>query len=100
MAKVKINTDIVSNTLLPLAKNETNKISNVISMANSVSFPNGEYNWSSIINELDDCREMSVKYCNWLSSINERFINNTNSCIDEINSTTITEIKRRATIVK
>lgn len=100
MAKVKIDTDVVSNTLLPLAKNEINKLSNVISVASTVSYPNGEYNWSSIVNELEDCREQANKYYNWIANVNNKFINMTTDCVDDISSTAVTEIKRRTTIVK
>lgn len=100
MSKVKIDTDSISNTLLPLASNEINKLNSVISMANSFSFPSGEYNWSSIINELEDCKEQANKYSNWISNINDRFINNISDRVEDINITAITEIKKRNTVVK
>lgn len=100
MSKVKIDTDMVSNTLLPLANNEINKLNGVISIANTVSFPNGEYNWSAIVGEIEDCREQANKYYNWISNVNEKFVNSATDCVDEINNTSITEIKRRTTVVK
>lgn len=100
MAKMKIDTDVIANTLLPLAKSEISKLSGVISMANAVSFPNGEYNWSSIIGELEDCREEANKYYNWIENINDKFVNNMNDRIEEISTVAITEIKKRVSGVK
>lgn len=100
MSKMCIDTNVISNTLLPLSKNEISKLGSVISMANSVSFPNGEFNWSSIIGELEDCKNQATKYYNWMENIKEKFVNNMNDRIEEINTTTVTEIKKRTTGVK
>lgn len=100
MAKMSIDTDVISNTLLPLTKNEISKLNSVISIANSVSFPNGEYNWSAIVGELEDCREQASKYYNWLENIKDKFVNNMNDRVEEINNTMVTEIKKRVTGVK
>ena len=54
MSKVTVDTDVISNSLLPLARSEVDKISNAISSANRVHFPNGEYNKSNIVEELKD----------------------------------------------
>ncbi len=100
MSKMSIDTDAISNTLLPLTKNEISKLNSVISIANSVSFPNGEYNWSGIVNELDDCKNQARKYYSWLENIRDKFVNNMNDRVDEINSVTVTEIKKRVSRVK
>ncbi len=100
MAKMSIDTDAISNTLLPLAKNEISRIDNAISIANSVSFPNGEYNWSAIVNELGDCKAQANKYYRWLENIKDKFVNNMSDRVDEISAVTVTEIKKRVTRVK
>lgn len=100
MSKMSIDTDAISNTLLPLSKNEISKLDNVISMANSVSFPNGEFNWSNVIGELEDCRDQAKKYYSWIGNIKDKFVNNMNDRVDEINATMVVEIKKRVTGVK
>lgn len=100
MAKMSIDTDAISNTLLPLTKNEISKLGSVISIANSVSFPNGEYNWSAIVGELEDCKEQANKYYHWLENIKDKFVNNMSDRVEEINSVQITEIKKRSAGVK
>lgn len=100
MSKMSIDTDAISNTLIPLSKNEISKLNSVISMANSVSFPNGEFNWSNIVGELEDCRDQAKKYYGWIENIKDKFVNNMNDRVDEINATMVVEIKKRVTGVK
>lgn len=100
MAKVNVDTDVISNNLLPLAKSEVDKISNAISSANRVHFPNGEYDWSGIVGELYDCREESNKYARWVADIKDKYVNHMVTRVDEINSISIIELKKHISIVK
>jgi len=100
MAKMNIDTDVISRTLLPLAKNEITKLGNVISIAEGVSFPSGEYNWSGIVSELEDIRELTNKYYNWLVNTNDKFNNNISDRVEEIVNSNVTEIKKHGGLVK
>lgn len=100
MTKINVDTDIISNNLLPLAKSEMDKISNAVYYANRVHFPNGEYDWPKIVGELNDCREESNKYIRWIADINEKYVNHLVDRIDDINSISIDELKKYISVVK
>ena len=48
MTKVSIDTDKISNSLLPIAQNEKNKLSSAKKCASKVSMPNGENYWRNV----------------------------------------------------
>lgn len=100
MAKINIDTNMIGNNLYPLAKNEVTKLSNAISLANRVFFPNGEYDWSGIVGDLNDCKQSIDKYIRWLEDMNEKYINHMTDRVDEISSVKITELKKHDMIVK
>lgn len=100
MPKINIDTDVISNSLLPLARSEIDKISSAVSSANRVHFPNGEYDWSEIMGELNDCREESNKYIRWIADINDKYVNHLVNRIDDINSISVSELKKYISVVK
>lgn len=100
MSKVSIDTDVISNILLPLSRSEVDRILNAISSANQVHFPNGEYNWSGIVGDLNDCKEEGNKYVGWISDMNDKYVNHMVNRVDDINSIAIDEPKKHTSIVK
>ena len=100
MSKVTVDTDVISNSLLPLATREVDKISNAISSANRVHFPNGEYDWSGIVGELSDCSEEAKTYARWVADINDKYVNHMVNRVDDINSISVEELKKHISVVK
>lgn len=100
MSKVTVDTDVISNSILPLATSEVNKISSAISSANRVHFPNGEYDWSGIVGELSDCSEEAKKYARWVADINDKYVNHMVNRVDDINSISVEELKKHISVVK
>lgn len=100
MAKVKFNNTVISNTILPLIKTEINQLHATIGSADAVNFPNGEFNWSGIKGELEDCLNEANKYNQWVSTINSQLSNAMVNATDAINSVSVKEINRSQSIVK
>lgn len=94
MAKVSIDTDKISSSLLPTAKTEISQISNARSAAGTISFPNGEWNWNGVCGQIDDCVSRASKYSSWMTEINQKFVSSLTDNVDEINSITVEEVKQ------
>ena len=96
MPIIDIDTGKIEKDLLPMANENSNIISSAKSYANRVNMPNGEYNWSNVASQIEDCATKGSKYLNWLSSITASY----NKCIsdkcDELTSLEIIDIVKNS----
>lgn len=101
MANIMIDTDKISNSLIPSVEGAKSKISNAKEKAQKVHLPHScPYSWSSIISDIGDCSEKLGNYLSWIREINRRInVTNTNSK-EDISKIKIEEVKRQNIIVK
>ncbi len=62
MSKIKVNTDIIANNVLPKTNEVINSLSNAQNVASSIEYPYGEFEWSSIRGKIDNCMKEMKKY--------------------------------------
>ena len=93
MSKIKIDTDKINNTLLPVAKNSYNQAVSARNFASKVSFPYGEYNWNSVYNQIDDCVDEINDYIKWINSINKGIITAIGSNLEDITTIEVQTIQ-------
>ena len=94
MSKVDIDTDKISNELIPLAREQYGKILSARGSASKVSIPNDAYNWSDVYGKIDDCVTKSDKYAKWLESINTSYVNDITNKVDEFNTIEVEKISK------
>lgn len=100
MTKIKIDTQKVSNLLLPAAANEKQKIESAKNLASRVSMPGGENYWGDVISKLSDCDEKISKYINWLNDLNSEILNDISNNVESINSVKIEKVNVSNIFVK
>lgn len=94
MSKVDIDTDKISNDLIPLAREQYGKIVSARGNASKVSIPNDAYDWGSVYSKIDDCVSQSDKYLKWIESINTSYVNDITNKVDDINNIQIENISK------
>lgn len=100
MTKVSINTDKISNSLLPTAQNEKNKIISAKSCANGVLMPNGETYLKDITSQLSDCEDKMNKYINWITDLKNKASISMNNGVNNINKITVEKVNTSDIAVK
>ena len=100
MSKVKIDTDKIDNTLLPIAKNDHSQIASARSFASKVSFPYGEFEWKNIYNQIDACVEKTNKYINWMDSVSKSAVSSITSSLEDITAIKVDPIVTNNITVK
>ncbi len=100
MTKVSINTDKISNSLLPTAQNEKNKISSTKRCASRVSMPNGENYWGNVTSQLSDCEDKINKYINWINDLKNKVSSGMNNGVDNINKLVVDKVNTSDITVK
>ena len=92
MAKVSIDTEVLSRDLVPLAKKGLNQICDVRNNAAYTDFPYDDYNWGNIYERIDSCVDDTVKYVNWINGICYKFNNSVANCVADINKIVVDDV--------
>jgi hypothetical protein len=100
MAVILLDTDKINNELVPLAENKLGNINSASDISKKVVLENGESNWTTISNQLEECANQTKKYIEWLKNINITYVNTINNGIETINSAKIEEIDKCKLVVK
>lgn len=94
MSKVKIDTEKISGSLIPLAKNHHSQISGANSYASRVNYPHDDYNWGNVKSKIQDCVERAAKYSNWINAQNSKLNSAINSLGEEITDVTVDAVRK------
>lgn len=98
--KIFLDTEKISNNIIPLAKKETESLKDAISMASSTSVPNGDTSWSAVISELRENSQQATNYYNRIVEMNTGLINVLTNMPEEIGNMSIIEIPKKQSVVK
>lgn len=100
MSKVKINTDKFGSLLIPscIAADQSTLVAR--DSAYLVSFPNGEFDWGSVCNQINDCLEMIKKYKDWLTVIKNSYEISISNNVEAIHSVEFLEADENKITVK
>ena len=98
MAKVEVNTVKMNGALLIQANANYGNIKSALSAASSIS--PSDFGWSSITGKIDDCVNVSRKYVNWLSNINQEYSRCFTSTLEELEEIEVDTLKSSNFTVK
>ena len=100
MPKVKYNSDVVVSVLLPTVNESKKYMDLAIQHIESVYNLDGSYGIGSIKQKLGDCKSNTVKYYNWLSSVNDKYVLSDDMVESGLSKISVPHISKRSTIVK
>ncbi len=100
MSKVMIDTDKISNNLMPMVSNARSSISTARSCASRAYFPREDYGWNRVCSNLSDCVERVGKYYNWANGLNQKFVRCLQQNLENISSIQVEAIKKSSLSVK
>ena len=100
MSKVVIDTDKITNELLPMASNAQEEVVDAKSCARRAYFPYNDFGWGGVCGSLDECIENTRKYYNWANGLSQRFSTCLKQGLEDINSIHVESIKKSDLSVK
>lgn len=101
MAIVMINTDKISNNLVPDIGKLKSSVFSVLEKAGGVNLPyNCPYSWSDIVNNISDCSDKLDNYLIWIKEISRLTDSAINNARDDLNKLVVEEIKIQKVVVK
>ncbi len=101
MAIVMINTDKISNNLIPDIGKLKSSVFSALEKAGGVNLPyNCPYSWSDIVNNISDCSDKLDNYLIWIKEIKRLTEAATKNTSDDLSKLVIEEIKMQNIIVK
>ena len=99
MPKILINKEN-NNVTLAKVNSAISSLETAKSIASSTSYPNGEYDWSSVGGQINDCISDTKKYKSNLENINDEATSAITEFEEDLSTVKITEIKKAESIVK
>ena len=99
MPIIYFDKDKADNLLIPSLENELQKLSNTIEKANHIQFPKGEFNFPSVVGDLNDCKRTVQRYKSWINTTKNEINTLENNLEEEIGKLEIAEIPLNESIV-
>lgn len=100
MSKIKIDTDKIENTSLPLSRKVYSYNVFAKNYAAKVNFSSGEFDWGNVYNKIDDCMDKIEHYTKWIDSINRSVISCVTDSLEDISAVKVEEITVKDIAVK
>lgn len=100
MAKIKINTDNINNSLLPALDSNLRSINNCINSVEHVDSTFIDSDWNSIKNGVHDCYDNANSFKTWITDIRDKVTTDSSQIVDDVNSIEVTTINKVGIAVK
>lgn len=101
MGRVRIDTDKMSNDLLPCVKSACDIGGAVRDCAGRIYFPYDDYGWwNDVYNNVCECLDSVQRYHNWVVDMSNRFSTQIQQSVDEFNGISVEKIQKPTISVK